>query len=169
MTTNLAVELAAEAEAAKAELAKQQLVLPPKPKYELPKIPLTIADVTDDQLMALMVALTRWTDYLAGSLAEAEVDERSVESVLQRAEATVLLRSWTGDKDDRITIAKAERDLDPDVREWRQKLDVAHAVKKLTAVMFTSAERDAALVSRELTRRVGRRETNERRVDRWTA
>jgi hypothetical protein len=66
-----------------------------------------------------------------------------------------------------VTLAKAERDLDPDVRDWRLKLDVAHNVKKLTAVLFTSTERDAALVSRELSRRIGRKETNERRVDRW--
>lgn len=167
MTKNLSVELAEEGARAKAELLKKQLVLPPKPRYELPKLPLSLAEITDDELMKLFVALTRWTDYLAGALAEAEVDERSVESVLQRAEATVLLRSWTGDKDDRITISKAQRDLDPDVVEWRQKLDVAHAVKKLTAVLFTSAERDAAVASRELTRRVGRRDSNERRADRW--
>jgi hypothetical protein len=169
MTTNLAVQQAATAEAAKAKLAKEELALPPEPPYPLPKLPLRLSDLGDDDLMKLFVALTRWTDYLAGCVALAAVDERSAESVLQRAEATVLLRDWGGGKDDRVTIAKAQRSQDAEVQKWQGEYDVAHAYRKLVDVMFTSAERDASVVSRELTRRVGRRESNERRTNRWNA
>jgi hypothetical protein len=37
----------------------------------------------------------------------------------------------------------------------------------MVTVLFSSTERDAAVVSRELTRRVGRREDHERRERRW--
>jgi len=116
--------------------------------------------------MQLFVALTRWTDYIAGLLACAEIDERAHEAVVAKAEAVVILRG-TGEKDDKVTRARAERETDPTVLKWRAKLDEAYIYRKAMQVMFTSAERDAAVVSRELTRRVGKRENNERRADRW--
>lgn len=117
--------------------------------------------------MRLFVGLTRWTDHLAVEVGLAEVEERSLERIVARAEAMVLLKNWSGGKDDRVTVAKAERSLDETVVEWQDKLDVAYARRKLMQVMFQAAERDAALCSRELTRRTGRHEPNSRRADRW--
>lgn len=117
--------------------------------------------------MRLFVALTRWTDYFGGQVALAEIDVREIESLLSYAEATVLLSNWTGAKEDRVTMARAERDTDEEVVDLRNKLEVATAYKKLMATIYESAERDAALVSRELTRRVGR-EAPERRERRWS-
>jgi hypothetical protein len=98
----------------------------------------------------------------------AEVEERCAEAILSKAQSLVLLRDWGGSRDDRITVAKAQRDIDPEVEERQDAFDVAHAQRKMLAVLFTSTERDAAVVSRELTRRVGRREDSDRRVSRWT-
>jgi hypothetical protein len=117
--------------------------------------------------MTLFVALTRWTDHLGTAVALAEIEERAAEAVLSKAQSLVFLRDWGGSRDDRVTVAKAQRDVDPVVEERREMYDVAHAHRKMMSVLFTSTERDASVVSRELTRRVGRRESNERRVDRW--
>lgn len=171
MTKRLGIELAQTAADAQARLEEEELDLPPRPRYRddsgIPHLPTNLAELDDDALMELFVKLTRWTDYLSGQVALAEIEERSTESVVTTAEATVMLRDWTGDKEDRVTIARAQRDMDPEVIEWRQKYAEAHAYKKLLLVRYQSAERDAAVVSRELTRRVGRRESNERRADRW--
>lgn len=142
--------------------------LPARPGYEIPRLPLKITELNDDKLMGLFVALTRWTDYLAGAVAEAEIDERSAEAILTKAQALVLLRDWGGGRDERVTMAKAQRDIDPEVEKRQALYDTAHAKRKMMAVLFTSTERDSAAVSRELTRRVGRREDHDRRASRWT-
>lgn len=141
--------------------------LPARPGFEIPRLPLKITDLTDDKLMGLFVALTRWTDYLAGAVAEAEIEERAAEAVLNKAQALVLLRDWGGGRDERVTLAKAQRDIDPEVEKRQELYDTAHAKRKMVTVLFSSTERDAAVVSRELTRRVGRREDHERRERRW--
>lgn len=141
--------------------------LPARPGYEIPRLPLKITELNDDKLMGLFVALTRWTDYLAGAVAEAEIDERSAEAILTKAQALVLLRDWGGGRDERVTMAKAQRDIDPEVEKRQALYDTAHAKRKMMAVLFTSTERDSAAVSRELTRRVGRREDHDRRASRW--
>lgn len=113
-----------------------------------------------------MVELTRWADFLGGRLALAEVHERGASYIVEVAEATAFVGSWRGLKDDRVTAAKAERTLDPDVAEARDALQVAYAKRKLYAAMFEAAQRDAAVVSRELTRRT-EMEPATRRSDRW--
>lgn len=118
--------------------------------------------------MGLFVALTRWTDHLSVAVAEAEIEERAAEAVLSKAQALVLIGNWQGGRDERVTMAKAQRDIDPEVELRQELFDVAWRKRKMLQTLYTSTERDAAVVSRELTRRVGRREDHERRVHRWT-
>lgn len=141
--------------------------MPARPVFDIPKLPIRLSDRTDDQLMQLFVALTRWTDHLAGRVAEAEVDERAAEAVLNKAQSLVLLSNWSGARDERVTMSKAQRDVDPEVEKRQAEFDNRHAFRKMLSVLYSSTERDAAVVSRELTRRVGRREDHERRVHRW--
>lgn len=174
---NLAMEQVAEAEEKRKAALIERLVLPPRPRFRgddgevqdgPPRVPLRLAELSDDDLMRLMAALTRWTDYFAGLLAITDVEERSASLLLEKAKALSLLKKWAGSgRDDRVTIAKAEVASDPEILEWERAYEDAHAKRKFTAVHFEAAERDAAVVSRELTRRVGRKESNERRVDRW--
>lgn len=142
--------------------------MPARPGFDIPRLPVKLSEYQDDRLMQLFVALTRWTDHLAGKVAEAEVDERAADAALSRAQSQVLLAGWAGGKDDRVTLAKAERDLDPEVERRRDELDRRHAYRKMLGVLFSSTERDAAVVSREISRRIGRREDNDRRASRWT-
>lgn len=165
---NLTAERRTAALEAEAELEREGLRLPPKPKFESPQVPTRLAELDDDTLMNLFVRLTRWADYLNGQLALAMIEERSAEGRLAIAEATALLGNWGGTKEDRVALSKAERDLVPEVVEHKDDLAIKYAKRKLIEVLFTSAERDSAVVSRELTRRVGRMEINERRVGKWT-
>jgi hypothetical protein len=129
--------------------------------------------------MELFAQLTAWAGFLSGQLAVAEIDERTAEAVLEAAEATALIRGYAeldasrevgprgGVTEVRATMVKAHRDLDPDVILQKQSIAERYAYRKLVGVLFTNVERDAALVSRELTRRTGSYEAKPRRESRW--
>lgn len=165
--TNLAAKLAAESLAAKAELEKEGLLLPEQPKFTIPDVPTRITEMADEDLMNLFVRHTRWRGYLSGQLALAEIDERYAEDLLTRLEAEALIRSWGGAREDRVTIAKAERESSPEVVEAKDKLQMAYARRKLIAALVDASDKNVAVISRELTRRVGH-EPTERRERRWT-
>jgi hypothetical protein len=119
--------------------------------------------------MELFAQLTAWAGFLGAQLAAAEIDERAAEAVLEAAEATAMVRDWGGTKDDRVAIAKAQRMNDPEVVERKQEVANRYAYRKLVGVLFINVERNAALVSRELTRRTGSYEAKPRRESRWRA
>lgn len=166
---NVAVETAEESAAALAKLQKQGLTLPERPELDIPRVPVELSELADGPLMELFAQLTAWAGFLSGQLAAAEIDERAAETVLEAAEATAMIRDWGGTKDDRVAVAKASRVLDPDVAEQKQQVSERYAYRKLVGVLFTNVERDAALVSRELTRRTGSYEAKPRRESRWRA
>jgi hypothetical protein len=167
-TKNLAVDMTAASLEAKATLSKQNISLPSRPRNERPGLPSDLTTLTDDDLMELFVHLTHWQGYFAGHLAIAEIDERCAEAVMEKAQAMVLLSNWTGPKEDRVVVAKAQRDTDPEVTERRDEHLRRYAIRKLTAMLFGNSERDASVVSRELSRRIGRQEVHDRRVSKWT-
>ncbi len=109
--------------------------------------------------------LTRWADYSGAQLAMAAVDERVAEALHDKAKAISVVRDWGG-KDDRVNVAKARLETDEDVVTTRQALLDAYAYRKILEVRYEAYVRDAAVVSRELTRRVDR-EAPERRSHRW--
>jgi len=166
-TVNLTERLAERREAVKKELRKEGLELPPRPGFALPRLPLALTDLDDHRLMRLLAAFTRYQDHLSGQLVEAEIDERAAENVLEVTKARHLVRGWTGASGDRVTVQKAEALLDEAVQERSAAYEVIHARRKLLSILVESLARDAAVVSRELTRRVGRSD-HERRLDRWS-
>lgn len=103
-----------------------------------------------------------WQNYLATQVAQAEIIEAEAEAHLKTQEALVMLN---GSK--KVTEARAERDVDSNVVEARGEYLTAKAKRKLLQVTMENRERCVNLISRELTRRVGR-EGNSRRNDRWT-
>lgn len=106
--------------------------------------------------MELFGRFTAWADYIAGQLGLAEVDERDAEKALAGVEAVTMLRmAPTGKGGDTVTRARLERDTQPEVIEAAEKVEEIHAYRKLLGVLYGNVERDLALVSRELTRRVG--------------
>jgi hypothetical protein len=119
----------------------------------------------DDQyLMIIFTRFTAWQNYSATQLAEAEVVEARAEAHVRFLEAKAMVTNWG--KDDKVTVARAEIMISPEVERARQAMLVAYAHRKMTAVIYNNCERNASLVSRELTRRVGR-EPVERRNFRW--
>jgi hypothetical protein len=137
-------------------------VLFAKPDYEIPELPDDITVYSDEQLMVLFTQYIEWQNYAASELAQAETAETKAEAKVRYAENMSLLAS----NSDKVTVARAELSLDPVVEEARQDFLRAYAHRKMTAMISANCERCAALVSRELSRRIGR-EPMERRQMRW--
>jgi hypothetical protein len=116
------------------------------------------------ELFALYVA---WNNYLDVQRVAAEIEEATAETELKVLEAVGLTAGWEGPKESRVTIVRAERDMDPEVVAARSRFDQAKARRKMLAVLCGNMERAAALLSRELTRRVGRAPV-EGRLAGWT-
>lgn len=131
-------------------------VLPRRPSRGLPEIPLDLPDLGDKRLMELFTAYVVWNNFIDVRRVQAEIEEANAETRLKVLEAMSLAGGWEGGKDARITIARAERDMDPEVIAARNEHDEAKARRKLLGVLSNNMERGAALLSRELTRRVGR-------------
>lgn len=150
------------------DVAMQGLSLPDMPQKEVPSLPRDITSLSDEDLMELFVALTAWNDYASVQVVFAQVDERDCQRVLDLAEARAVAANWTGGRDDRVAIAKAKIATDDQVVKAREQLDYRHAYRKLVEVIASNVERDAALVSRELTRRTAGATSVVRRSSRWS-
>ena len=127
--------------------------LTPKPEEEIPSLPRDITELDDDGLMDLFVHFTQWNDHLAGAQAIATINEREAQRALDNAEASAMLKNWTGAKGDRIALIKAQIASTKEIQELQHDLDVKYAFRKLIETRTLNVERDSQLVSRELTRR----------------
>lgn len=126
----------------------------------MPELPWDITEVSDTLLMEHFSKQLAWQNFFATQVARAEIEEAEAEAHLKTQEAVVML---TGKK---VTEARAERDVDENVLAARDEYLVSKAKRKMLQVAMENRERCANLISRELTRRVGR-EGNQRRNDRW--
>lgn len=163
---DLTVQANDASEQAAADAAKRGLTLPPKPVVEMPIMPgaTGLTDLDDADLMNVFSELVAWADYAAGQLSIAAIDERAIAQSLEFSEATAMVR-WGGDE--KVTFARAQRDLDAGVQELKQALISAYALRKITETITNNLERDASLVSRELTRRTSGQAPIQRRANRW--
>lgn len=93
------------------------------------------------------------------------MDEKEAEAELDVRRARVLI---AGKSERSVSAAKARADEAPEVVEARKSLNVVYAVRKLTETVYDALERDVFLVSRELTRRMGRMD-KEIRYNKFTA
>lgn len=116
--------------------------------------------------MALFVQLTRWTDYLGHETAIEEIRERYADAEVKKLEGLYMTANKPERVSEAVTWVRAQMELDPDVAKARDILRVVYARRKLKAMLYESAERDAAVVSRELTRRTDTRSPGYRRADR---
>ena len=151
-----------------AELDKQSLPLPNKPRTDVPELHGDLSDLEDGALMDLLVKFTRWADYSGGQLAVADVDERYADAYVDQLKARGLIESWGGEEDGKkrtVTEMRATKHLDPIYQEAVQVKLNAYARRKLLSARHEAFERDAAVVSRELTRRL-ERNPSERRTAR---
>lgn len=137
-----------------AKINKAGYTLASKPNYEIPSLPRDITELDDEALMDLFVQFTQWTDHLSGVHAVAVIDERELEKALAKAEANAMISSFTGGKGTKqVAVLKAHIANSPEVHEVTEELDTKYAYRKLVETMMLNSERDAQVVSRELTRR----------------
>jgi hypothetical protein len=136
-----------------ATLSEGGFSLPKKPNYEIPSLPRDITELDDPALMDLFVQLTQWNDHASGLFAVSVIDEREAQRALDNAEATAILSNWTGAKGTTVTLVKATIAASPEIQKLSKELDTKYAFRKLIEARMENVERDAALVSRELTRR----------------
>jgi hypothetical protein len=146
-------------------LMQQGLTLSPKPEIEMPILPSDVTVLDDEDLMILYSLLTAWADFISTQVSCAQVDERAAEKRLSHAENLLMIAS--GDKGDRVTYARAQVAADNKIVAMKEEVEEAHAYRKLIESMASNIERDAALVSRELTRRTSSR--NRTSPSRWSA
>lgn len=158
---NATLEMGLSTLEAKKRLDRQKILLPTRPEDEFPVLPEDPTDLSDSALMRLFVELTKWAEYLSAQFAVAEVDERYAEAAVDKVRA---IKGYDFRKPD----AKQKAYEDPDFEEVNDKFNLAHAYRKMIGVAFANAERNSNLLSRELTRRVGRND-REGRVDRWSS
>lgn len=122
--------------------------------------------LNDDLLMGMFTKYVAWQNYAAVEFARAEVEEEKAEAHVKFLEAQHMVMNWKG-PNDKVTVSRAEMAIDPAVDTARREHLQAYANRKLAQVMYGNCERCGNLISREITRRVGR-EPQERRNNRWT-
>ena len=153
-------------EAAKEKLLRKGLPIPRRPKGDFPEIHVDdeYGEWTDEQVIAEMQIFTRWADYLTVQLPLAEAAESTADRVHRRIRDLKTL-SQDAPKG-QVTLAKMSVALSEEVVEAEDVAAQAKAYRKLVAGLLENVTRDASLLSRELTRRVGR-DSFERRERRW--
>ena len=102
--------------------------------------------------MEIFAAYIAWANFIDVRRVEAEIEEATVETEIKVLTAQYMLSDPTA----KVTTLRAEKDLDPQVLAAQGRYDVVHARVKMLTVLSNNMERGAALLSRELTRRVGR-------------
>jgi len=137
-----------------------------QPAFGLPTLEIDIDDLTDKQLMNLFVQFTRWTDFFQNQLAIEEIFEHHAEMEVKKLEGLFLTRNRPERVSEAVTWVRAEMETDAEIQKARDALKVYYARRKLKQMLFEGAERDAAVVSRELTRRTDAKNPGYRRADR---
>jgi hypothetical protein len=143
------------------KMAEQNITMWPD-QSDHPKMPKDISILDSDELSALFTQLTAWSNYVAGQLAAAQVDEHVLNKKKDSLEARLFLdKDNSKVKGERVTLIKAQVAADPRVEDLENELTHAYAYRKMVEVVANNFERDVALVSREITRR-----TNDIRMSR---
>jgi hypothetical protein len=149
--------------AAQNALARKGLTLPECPEENCPGLPADLTALSDQNLMALLVELSSWADYASAVHATASIEEQRCELDVERERAAASLR----DSGRTVSARKAAAATASRVQDAEDVLLKIAAQRKLSGVVLQSAERKASVVSRELTRRIGRAE-RDGRVNRWS-
>ena len=118
--------------------------------------------------MSLYSQMVSWVNYAKAEVVQAEVIEEYKLSALRQTEAFTLISQWdTTKKGDTVTMAKARRDVDSEVVICVKNHREARAYRKMVDTVFDRCERNANVLSRELSRRISMTPV-ERRLQ-WTA
>ena len=123
-----------------------------RPNGYLPELPDDLTIVSDRELMDLMVQFTGWQNFMDTLFVAAEEAEADAMSALELQEAYAMSESGTT----QVTKAKAIARSQPDVVAASVSSRDAKAIRKALGMKVSNLDRLAFIVSRELTRRLGR-------------
>lgn len=154
---------------AKELLEGQGFKFPEQPNDEdQPSLPSDLSDLDDRDLMEEFALFTAWADYAAAQVGLAVIAEREAEREVDSEEARVWRDQLRFNPKAPVAAVKAVMMTDPKVIDARKIHDKAYAYRRLVADLTDRYERDAAVLSRELTRRT-QSEWNARqsRRERW--
>ena len=153
-----------EGEDALHKVLDQGFTLPEAPdKGDQPALPQDLRDIGDVDLMEEFALFTAWADYASAQVGLAVISERAAEVEL---EWQISLHYRDAPKQP-VTQTKAEALQNPDVYEARKKYEAAYAYRRLVSDLADRYERDAAVLSRELTRRTSEVSARASRRERW--
>lgn len=153
------------ASSAQQRLHQRQIEMPEHPGDEVPRLPVDPTDLTDPELMTLFREFTEWVAYQGAQLAVADVEEQSAAETVKRIETMTTARN-SGAKS--VTAAKAAVWEDEAYIDARDEHFRAQAHQKILRGIYEATEKKQVLLSRELTRRVGR-DPRDGRNSRWNA
>jgi hypothetical protein len=136
------------------------------PSYEIPEIPDDVTIISDERLMQIFLRFVAWQNFAATEFAAAEVEEERADRYVRRMEAQHMVLNWGAAKD-KVTLARAQQAMDPEIDKARQRQLEMYAQRKMRQVVYENCVASAAALSRELTRRLGRGGDVERRASRW--
>lgn len=158
-TKDLGLQMGLKALEAKRKLALANIDMPERPEYAVPDLPEDLTEQSDRDLIELFRQLTEWLNYMGTQVAAAEVDEHYAEGVVDKYKALVTL----GNKSEKtVSVMKAAQYEDVDFLEATEEFTRAYSFRKLAQAAYQNADRKSFLVSRELTRRVGRNDRDNR-------
>lgn len=128
---------------------------PDKPGATLPDLPFHLDELGESDLMDTYREFMAWVSYAKSELVKAEIAEEREANSCRILESRVLIEQWGAEaKGDRVTIAKARRDIDARVVAQQEEHRKSRAYRKMVESVFDRCERGSQLLSRELTRRV---------------
>lgn len=125
------------------------LYLPDKPTGGMPVLPVDITVLGDEELMILYTDFIAWADYAAAQLAVAAAEEREAARRHDLKKAKELAAAKSG------TVTAARAAAETEAAEDGYEASERYAYRKVLESISVNLERDAALLSRELSRRLG--------------
>jgi hypothetical protein len=132
-----------------------------RPEYDIPEIPQHLTEITDMHLMDLFAQYVAWQNFVDQEYVSMEIAEVRAQSAKDVATARAMVVSDAK----QVTQQKAISSIATE--EINDMWVTAKANRKAVGIQKDALERLANLVSRELSRRIGRGPT-QRRSDRFT-
>lgn len=134
--------------------------LPEEPDDEVPRLPDDITGINDRRLMTLLSVFVAWQNYANAELARAEIIEEQAERHMKSVTALAMLRIDAKTVTEQKNVAQDRPEVVAATEVWL----TAYARRKLLKVAAEGYENMGFVVSREITRRIGRDPQERRNV-----
>lgn len=134
-------------------LEAQGLPLRKNLDIDVPKFPVDITAVDDQELMVLATKYMENYNFIRTQVALAALAEMEAENIYTTAEAKAMLSKSTGKSTEKATMLKSAVITDPEIESLNMAKMHTYAYRKMLETMQDNLERYYNLTSRELTRR----------------